>query len=123
MKWIHLAVGTLAGGFSRYLLAGAVHNVLGETFPHGTFIVNATGCFLIGLLNALSEVKFMIGPHGRILLMTGFCGAFTTFSTWMLESSNLLKDGESLRAFLNIAASVGLGFLLFRLGEWIGSSL
>lgn len=123
MKWFNLAIGSLAGGFCRYILAGAIYNVLGTGFPYGTFIVNISGCFLIGWFNALAEQKFLINPAGRVLLMTGFCGAYTTFSTLILESSNLFKDGEWLPATLNIAASLGAGLLLFRLGEWIGRTI
>jgi len=122
-KTILLAIGTLAGGFCRYWLAGAVYSVLGVQFPHGTMVVNLSGCFAIGLLNALAEVKLFLGPEARLLLMTGFCGTFTTFSTFMLETSNLLKDGEALRALCNIAGSLIGGFILFRLGEWLASSL
>lgn len=122
-KSMHLAVGTLAGGFCRYWLAGAVYSIMGAQFPHGTLVVNLSGCFAIGLLNALAEVKLLLGPEARILLMTGFCGAFTTLSTFMLETSNLLKDGEMVRAMANIAGSLIGGFILFRLGEWLAGSI
>jgi len=123
MKWLTLATGSVVGGLSRYLLAGAVYGVTGAAFPYGTLVVNVSGCFLIGVLNALAETKFLIGPQGRLLMMTGFCGAYTTFSTLLLETSNLMKDGEMLRAALNIVASIVAGFLLFRLGEWLGAGL
>ncbi len=116
MKWIQLAVGGVAGTFARYLLAGAVYTVFGTGFPYGTLAVNLTGCFLIGFLAALAEEKFLLGPSARLLLMVGFCGAFTTFSTFMLETANLMKGGETGRAFLNVFASVVAGFLVFRLG-------
>lgn len=122
-KWLSLAVGTLAGGIARYVLAGAVYQALGTRFPYGTLAVNLAGCFLIGVLNSLAEAKFLLGPNARVLLMTGFCGAFTTLSTLMLETSNLMKNGESLRALANAAASIVLGFLLFRLGEFLGEVL
>jgi fluoride exporter len=123
MKWWSLAVGSLAGGFSRYLVAGVVYDLAGTRFPYGTLAVNVSGCFLIGLLNALAEAKFLIGPQGRLLLMTGFCGAYTTFSTLLLETSNLAKDGEMARATLNVVMSLGAGFVMFRLGEWLGVHL
>ncbi|OGS01593.1 MAG: hypothetical protein A3G41_06250 [Elusimicrobia bacterium RIFCSPLOWO2_12_FULL_59_9] len=122
-KWLSLAVGTLAGGIARYVLAGAVYQAAGARFPYGTLAVNLAGCFLIGVLNSLAEAKFLLGPNARVLLMTGFCGAFTTLSTLMLETSNLMKNGESLRALANAAASIVLGFLLFRLGEFLGEVL
>ena len=115
-KWLGLAAGGILGTFARYLLSGAVHRVFGVTFPFGTLVVNLVGCFAIGFLAVLAEEKFLLGPTARVFLMIGFCGAFTTFSSLILETSNLTKDGESLYAFMNIALSVVLGFLIFRLG-------
>lgn len=119
-KIIALAIGSLAGGFARYYLAGAVYRIFGTTFPYGTLAVNLTGCFLIGLFSVLAEEKFLIGPNGRLLLMVGFCGAFTTFSTFIFETSNLMKDGETLQTLLNITLSVIAGFLVFRMGILLG---
>jgi fluoride exporter len=121
MKWIFLAVGSLLGGFSRYQLAGMVYRRWGTDFPHGTMAVNLCGCFLIGLFNSLAEEKFLLSPNARILLMTGFCGAFTTFSTLMLETSNLLKDGGWLLVFANVGVSLGAGYVLFRVGTLLGT--
>ena len=115
-KWLGLAAGGILGTFARYFLSGAVHRVLGVTFPFGTLVVNLIGCFAIGVLAVLAEEKFLLGPTARLFLMIGFCGAFTTFSTFILETSNLTKDGETLYALANILASVILGFLIFRLG-------
>lgn len=120
MKWINLILGGIVGTISRYLLAGFVYQMFGTDFPYGTLAVNLIGCFLIGFLATLAEEKFLLDPNARLLLMIGFCGAFTTFSTFMLETSNLLKEGETLREFLNISASVLVGFLLFRLGVFLG---
>jgi CrcB protein len=122
-KWTCLAVGSLVGGFARYLFAGAVYELAGTGFPHGTLAVNLSGCFLIGLFNALAEEKFLLGPDARVLLMIGFCGAYTTFSTLLLETSNLLKDGELNLAAANIAISVVLGLALLRAGELIGRAI
>ncbi len=119
MKWLGLITGGIAGTLARYTLAGLVYQICGTAFPYGTLVVNLVGCFLIGFLAALAEEKFLLGPHARLLLMTGFCGAFTTFSTFMLETANLIKDGEMLRAFLNLSLSVVVGFLVFRLGVFL----
>jgi len=122
-KWIGLAAGGILGTFARYFLSGTLHRLFGITFPFGTLIVNLIGCFAIGFLAVLAEEKFLLGPTARVFLMIGFCGAFTTFSTFIFETSNLTKDGESLYAFLNITLSVVLGFLVFRAGvmlaRWI----
>ena len=119
-KILVLAIGSLAGGFARYYLAGFVYRVCGTTFPYGTMAVNLIGCFLIGLFSSLAEEKFLIGPEGRLLLMVGFCGAFTTFSTFMLETANLIKAGESWLAFTNVVVSVAAGFIVFRVGILLG---
>lgn len=115
-KWASLLVGTLAGGVARYLLAGTVYRVLGAGFPYGTLAVNLSGCLLIGILDAMAEDRFLLGPQARLLLMAGFCGAFTTFSTLILETDHLLRDGDWARAALNAGGSLLLGLLLFRLG-------
>ena len=78
-----------------------------------------SGCFLIGFFDTLFEEKFLLSPNVRLLLLAVFCGAYTTFSTFMLETTNLLKDDENARAFLNVTASVVLGFVVFRLGVWL----
>ncbi|PIR18951.1 MAG: fluoride efflux transporter CrcB [Elusimicrobia bacterium CG11_big_fil_rev_8_21_14_0_20_64_6] len=115
-----LAAGSLAGGFARYWLSGAVYRGLGTGFPYGTLAVNMLGCFLIGLFDALALERFILSPSTRLLLMTGFCGAFTTLSTLALETSNLMKGGEFGRALLNAAGSVLLGLILLRLGSLAG---
>ena len=120
IKWGYLVLGSIAGGIARYTLAGKIYDKLGTTFPYGTLVINISGCLLIGFFNSLAEDKFLLGPNERVLLMTGFCGAYTTFSTFMLETGNLLRDGEFVLSFLNIGLSLILGFALFRLGALLG---
>ncbi len=122
-KWLNLAVGGVAGTYARYTLAGVVYQCAGAAFPYGTLVVNLLGCAIIGLLATLAEEKYLIGPNARVLLMAGFCGAFTTFSTFMLETANLMKDGETARAFMNVMASVVGGFLAFRIGVFVAEIL
>ena len=115
-KLLSLITGGAIGTIARYLLSGISHQLFGTNFPYGTLFVNLIGCFLIGFLVSISEEKFLLTPNVRLLLMVGFCGAFTTFSTFILESSNLIRDGETIKAFLNVIGSVALGFIVFRLG-------
>jgi len=121
VKWIWLLLGGITGTAARYFLAGAVYQRLGTNFPYGTLVVNLIGCFLIGFFSAIVDDKFILGPYSRVFLMIGFCGAFTTFSTYMLETGNLLKDGETIRALMNILVSTAVGFLAYRLGVIIGN--
>jgi len=118
-KWIQLIIGGTVGTIARYALGGFVYGVFGAAFPYGTLVVNLSGCFLIGFLSTMAEEKFLMGSNVRVLLMIGFCGAFTTFSTLILETNNLMKDGEMLRAFMNLFISVVAGLILFRIGAVI----
>ena len=122
-KIINLIIGGTTGTIARYLLAGTVYKYLGTGFPYGTMIVNITGCFILGILVSLSEKKFLLGPDARLLLMIGFCGAFTTFSTLIFETDNLVRNGQALRAFANIFISIILGFILFRVGNLLGEAI
>lgn len=119
-KFFYLTIGGITGTFARYFLAGVVYELLGTNFPYGTLAVNLSGCFIIGVLTTITENKFLLNPNLRVLLMIGFCGAFTTFSTFMLETSNLIKDGEAMRAFMNVLLSVVIGFIVFRIGVLLG---
>lgn len=122
-KILNLVIGSVAGGFARYALAGWVQVRADSVFPYGTLIVNLIGCLLIGFFDSLMEYKYLMTPNDRILLMTGFCGAFTTFSTFILETSNLWKDGEKWPACANVLASVTLGIIVFRLGVMLGRAI
>lgn len=117
-----LAVGSVVGGLARHLLGGAVQRLAGNAFPYGTLLVNLSGCFLVGLLHSLVVFRFSLGTQGRMLLMVGFCGAFTTFSTLMLDTALLLDEGKGLQASFNLAASVLLGLALFKVGAFLGQA-
>ncbi len=122
-KWFFLAGGGVLGTVARYLLTGAVAQRFGGEFPYGTLIVNMVGCFLVGLFDTLFHEKLSVSPVLRLFLMAGFCGAFTTFSTFMLETAHLIRDGETMRAFANVMVSVALGFFVFRMGVLLGKIL
>jgi len=123
VKFINLIVGGAIGTIARYSLGGFVHRFTGMNFPYGTFIVNMCGCFLIGFLATLADKKFLLGSDVKLLLMIGFCGAFTTFSTLIFESDNLLRSGELAKAFLNIFLSILVGLIVYRIGSFLGESL
>lgn len=115
-KLILLAIGGAAGTIGRYGLSGLTHRILGESFPFGTFFVNILGCFLFGLVVGLIESRGAPGSQARLLLLTGFMGAFTTFSTYMYESAGMIRLGEWLPAAVNIGGQVSAGFVLLLLG-------
>ena len=115
-----LAAGFLAGGYARYFLTARLAQALGPAFPYGTLAVNLSGCLAIGFIDALAEGRKLVSPEARLLLVTGFCGAYTTFSALILETSDLLGSGQTARALLNYLGSGLGGFLLFRLGAWLG---
>jgi CrcB protein len=110
-KWIILWVGLggLLGSIARYLMASAMSRIMTTAFPLGTFTVNIIGCLLIGLFFGLSEKYQWMTPELRIFLTTGFCGGFTTFSSFAFENVFLLQTGEYLTFTLYTAASILLG--------------
>ena len=116
-KWIYLILGGTVGTVSRFVLGGLVAQRMGTALPWGTLAVNLTGCFVIGFLDVIFERKFLVIHNYRILLMTGFCGAFTTLSSVMLETSDLFKEGQPGYAVGNILITIVLGFAVFKFGS------
>lgn len=106
MLW-YIALGSAIGGVSRYLLSGAVQR-LAETFPIGTLAVNVLGSFALGFLVRWATQGTLLTPEIRGMLTVGFCGGFTTFSTFSYETAALLEDGDWRRAGLYALLSVGL---------------
>lgn len=111
-----VAAGSLFGGLARHALTLRVFAVTGHGFPWGTLAVNATGCLAIGLLDALGHSRGWLGPNARLLLLTGFCGAYTTFSTLVLDSARLADAGGWTMGLANYLGSGVLGLAAFRLG-------
>jgi CrcB protein len=102
------AVGTLA----RYGLQGVIQTRAGSTFPHGTLVVNLTGCFFLGLIGQFTLNRMVISPDWRVAIAVGFFGGYTTFSSFGWETAKMLEDGEWLRATTYVAASVMAGLFL-----------
>lgn len=117
MGTLLIFIGAGLGGISRYWLSYAIYQLLGRSFPFGTLIVNVSGCFLVGLLFILSVDRFgHIGPQFRSLLLIGFLGGYTTFSTFSLETVNLFENGAWLSGGLNIFLSL----FLCLIATWFG---
>ena len=119
LNLLNLAVGGILGTLARYFLSLLTHQILGTAFPYGTVIVNLIGCFIIGFLTSISQEKVLLDQNSRLLLIVGFCGAFTTFSTFMFETATLIKYGETIKALINLLISVFIGFLVFRAGVFL----
>ncbi|MBF0473286.1 MAG: fluoride efflux transporter CrcB [Nitrospirae bacterium] len=117
INYLIIGSGGFIGAITRYALAVWIGQRWGRSFPLGTFIINVSGSFFIGLLMSLLTVRYMANPYWRLLLVVGFLGAYTTFSTFEYETGNLIKDGQILYAALNVILSVFLGFIALRLGE------
>lgn len=115
MLW-YIAIGSAIGGVGRYLLGGAVQRLTAGTFPVGTLLVNVTGSFLLGAILRYGIDTPSLTPELRAFLTIGFCGGYTTFSTFSYETVALLEDGEWTRAALYVGLSVGLSLLATVLG-------
>ncbi|HIJ90459.1 MAG: CrcB family protein [Desulfobulbaceae bacterium] len=119
-KMIYLAVAGACGTLARYGLSGLVQRVAGISFPWGTVSVNALGCLLFGLVWTLTSERFLGTGELRIVVLTGFMGAFTTFSTYMAETGHLFADGEHWYGLGNILLQNGVGLVLFFVGMALG---
>ena len=118
-RWLMLLAGGLLGTAGRYVLTGAVQRWLGPKFPYGTLAVNTSACLVIGFLGAFTQQKLPLTPEARLFLMVGLIGAYSTFSSLIYESWQLILGGEALLAGINLLGSLALG-----LGAlWIGHSV
>lgn len=122
MRYIAIAMGGAVGALLRYAVSGLAYNLFGENFPWGTLSVNLLGCFLIGLLWQLFE-QSALSPQLRALIFIGGLGAFTTFSTYGLESLNLLRDGQVRLSLLNVLGSNVLGIGCVFLGVVVARAM
>jgi len=105
MLW-YVAIGSAVGGVSRYLLGGFLQRVFAASFPVGTLVINVTGSALLGFILRYSLDTPSVTPEMRVLLGVGFCGGYTTFSTFSYETLALLEDGDWRRAGLYAGLSV-----------------
>jgi CrcB protein len=104
----YVALGSAAGGVLRYLLGGWIQQRSGSSFPWQTLFINVSGSFLLGLLQRYALESTAVSPEVRTMLTIGFCGGYTTFSTFSFETVRLLEEGDWTRAALYVAASVML---------------
>jgi fluoride exporter len=116
MIW-YIALGSALGGVSRYLVGALVQRLATTTFPTGTLVVNVTACFVLGIVIRYATETPSVSPDMRAFLTVGFCGGYSTFSTFTFETVRLLEDGEWTRAAayiaLSLLVSIGAMFLGF----------
>lgn len=103
-----IAIGGATGALLRFYVSGWVYGLLGRGFPWGTLSVNVVGSLLMGVLSVWLIERFNLGPEWRAAVLIGFLGAFTTFSTFSLETLNLIEAGAHAKALANVAVSVVL---------------
>ena len=117
-SYIFIAIGSALGGIARYWCSGVAARLIGETFPWGTLIVNVVGSFVIGFFATLTgpDGRGFVGSTARQFVMIGLCGGYTTFSSFSIQTLELIHDGEWLQAGANAAASV----ILCLVAVWLG---
>ncbi|MGH2719006.1 MAG: fluoride efflux transporter CrcB [Actinomycetota bacterium] len=113
--WLGFVVAAAVGAPLRYLVDQAIASRAGSSFPWGTLVINATGSFLLGALTGLA-LYHAFPAEAKVILGTGFCGAYTTFSTFTYETVTLIQEGALSTAFRNAAAMLALGALAAALG-------
>ncbi len=119
LLWVSVGIFGFFGAITRYGVARLCGRI-STLFPFGTFIINISGCLLLGWFLTYAQPRLDIPDPIRIGFAVGFVGAYTTFSTYMVESDKMLSDGASMRGMLYILGSVMLGLLAVRVGIIIG---
>ena len=115
-----VGAGGFLGAIARYAVGVWIETFWRRDFPLATFLVNVSGCFILGFFLAIATERMNISPMMRLLIATGFVGAYTTFSTFEYETQRLTATGAFGWALVNVLASVAIGFLAVRLGVQLG---
>ena len=117
-SYIWIAIGSAIGGVARYWCSGVAARLVGETFPWGTIVVNILGSFIIGFFATLTgpDGRWLVRPEARVFVMVGFCGGYTTFSSFSLQTVELLQHGSPMRAAANVVTSL----VLCLAAVWLG---
>ncbi len=122
-KILLISAGAVLGANARYWMGDWLSQKLGASIPYGTFIINLSGSFLLGLFMTLTLERFALDPRWRLLIAVGFLGAFTTFSTYTYESVELILKGEILPGLFHLFGSSILGLGAVGLGIWFGKAI
>jgi CrcB protein len=123
-----VAGGSAVGGLARWSLHALSVRLLGKAWPYGTFAINVTGCLLLGWLAAVLTERIKLHDEAgvdeiRLLVGVGFCGAYTTFSTFGVEADSLFRSGSLTAGFLYVGLSVLCGLMAVRLGVYLGGGV
>ena len=105
MAYLWIALGAVAGASARYFLGGYVAKVISSSFPYGTLLINVSGSFLLGFFLIWTSERVLVDPRWRLLVAIGFCGSFTTFSSYAFETFGLFEQGQWMLVGANIIAS------------------
>jgi CrcB protein len=119
----YVAAGGAVGSALRYVLSVAIQERAGTAFPVATLLINITGSLLLGFLVQYGTASLTMSPESRLLLTTGFCGGYTTFSTFSYETARLVEDGSYARAGTYVGASMVLSLVAAGVGIWIARVL
>ncbi len=118
MQYLVVGVGGIFGSIARYLLGKIISERTSSLFPIGTFIINITGAFLLGIISTVN-----IGDNLHLLFGDGFLGAYTTFSTFMYEGFCLFQENKKINAFSYILLSLLVGIIGYAMGSFLGGSI
>ena len=116
IRYLLVLIGGGTGALARYIAASAIMTRFGGRFPLGTLVINVTGSFLIGFLMTMLTERFQLDPRWRLLLVVGFLGGYTTFSSFEWETFTSVREGALWAGMLNVVSSVMLGYVAVWLG-------
>jgi CrcB protein len=119
-RYLLVLIGGGTGALARYVAASAIMTRFGGKFPLGTLVINVTGSFAIGFLMTVLTERYNLNPAWRLLLVIGFLGGYTTFSSFEWETFTAVREGAFWSGLLNVAASLTLGYAAVWLGAMLG---
>ncbi|HET8666593.1 MAG TPA: fluoride efflux transporter CrcB [Terriglobales bacterium] len=123
LKYAMITIGGGIGAIARFVVGSYIGQRMGARFPYGTFVINLSGSFFVGLIMTVLTEKTQLNPNWRYFIPIGFIGAYTTFSTFEYETLRAFQDGQMATGTLNVVLSVTAGFVMVWLGVLAGRAL